>query len=332
MRRVFCLLFVCLAMPLWAEVSVISVTDEDKHRTKQDFQHTFEYFISAGEGTTKCQATRIDSRWFATAAHCVKDICAKQCTIQMDLLETSVSVLAQGTHTAKNPIVFIHPGYAQKGVVKEDFALIKLNLRRAPKTYYRRSTVANKPHVGIPAQEFLTWMRHHPVAQRAYNQVLRPQLPPIINFDIARNVQIDRKLSVISIFDGKRTVKQATDPVYYLKDLGHAFTTNFGIRKGMSGSGVMTNTGELIGIISAFVGADQWQGKKKIAHHDWFIFPVFNASVIEFMRDTMGSDFTKLDIKDAYPVYVSKTRKDFSAITQALKRAEPHMSSSEFDK
>ena len=62
-----------------------------------------------------------------------------------------------------------------------------------------------------------------------------------------------------------------------------------------------------------------WQDKKKIAHHDWFIFPVFNASIIEFMRDTMGSDFTKLDIKDAYPVYVSKTRKDFSAVTQALK-------------
>ena len=31
---------------VWGQVSVISVTDEDKHTRKEDFYHTFEYYIT----------------------------------------------------------------------------------------------------------------------------------------------------------------------------------------------------------------------------------------------------------------------------------------------
>ena len=143
-------------------------------------------------------------------------------------------------------------------------------------------------------------------------------MPPLVDFSVSRNYQIDRKLSVVSIFGGVRKVKKATAPVYYISSLGYAYTTNFGIQKGMSGSGVMTNTGELIGIISSNVGADWFRNGKQVSHNDWFMFPVFDGSIIEFMRDTMGSDFSRMDRKDAEPSFVRKTRKDFSDVEMLM--------------
>ena len=311
-----CLLLSCLA---WAEVSVISVTDENKHSSKEDFYHTFEYFISApGAQGSKCQATRIAPHWFVTAAHCVKELCAKQCTLQMDLLEAPVSVLAEGNHTLQKPAVFVHPGYQATRKVKNDFALIYLNLNQAPKTYYRRATAKNPQNVAMRVRDFTAWLNRNPRTARMYRQVLSPQLPPIAVFGNA-NYELDRTVSVISIFDGKRNVRVNPNPVYYVKDLGYAYTQNFGVRKGMSGSGVMTNTGELIGIISAYVGADLYKGKEKLKHEELFVFPVFNETLVSFMQEVMGSDFNRVSQKDAFPYLARKTRKSFNEITKMLK-------------
>ncbi len=311
-----CLLLACTA---WAEVGVIRVTDEDKHSRKEDFYHTFEYFIRAsGAQGSKCQATRIAPHWFVTAAHCVKELCAKQCTLKMDLLEAPVSVLAEGTHTTQNPIVFVHPGYRTARKVKDDFALIRLDLNRAPKTYYRRATVKNPQNIAMREREFTAWLTRNPRTARLYRHVLRPQLPPIAVFDNA-SYELDRTVSVISILDGNRRVRVNPSPVYYVKDLGYAYTQNFGVRKGMSGSGVMTNTGELIGIISAYVGADLYKGKEKLKHEELFVFPVFNESFVSFMQEVMGSDFSRVSQKDAYPYLARKTRKNFNTIIKMLK-------------
>ena len=81
----------------------------------------------------------------------------------------------------------------------------------------------------------------------------------------------------------------------------------------------MTNTGELIGVTSLL--RDRYEYKIKGKEKQWtrqyheFIFTVFNAPIIEFMKETMGSDFYKLDRKDAEPSFVKKTNKSFSRIT-----------------
>lgn len=318
MKNLFLGLLFLAAGPLYAEVSVISVTDETKHTQKEDFYHTFEYFITSGKKSSKCQATRIAPRWFATAAHCVKDLCASSCEIRMDLLDTPVSALAETTHTAKNPSVFVHPNYRENQLVKDDFALLRLDLTRAPKIYYRRATAKKPQNVMLSEKQFAAWLARNPRANAQYRHVLSPQLPPIAVFDNA-NYVLDRKLSVISIFNGQRKVKTDPNPVYYVKDLGYAYTQNFGIRKGMSGSGVMTNTGELVGIISAYVGADLYKGKQKIKHENLFMFPVFNEDLISFMRDTLGSDWPRVDTKDAYPYLANKTRKDFTEVLTIMK-------------
>ena len=315
------LLLLFFTFPLAAQVSVMSVVDEDKHSSKEDFYHTFEYFvIAAGENGKenakggKCQATRITKTWFATAAHCVVNTCADACTVRMDLLSAPVSALAEAKHTAKKPIVFVHPDYKKDSSIQNDIALIKLDLRRADKMYYRRPTQKQSYSLVLSKQKFDWWLSRNPKAKRAYQYALSPQIPPIAVFD-GGNYLIDRTISVISIFDGIRSVKVDKNPVYYLKDMQVGYGNNFGIRKGMSGSGVMTNTGELIGIISANVNGS-WIQDNKVTREHWFLFPVFNTRLMQFLSDTMGNDYYDIEQKDAYPYMASKTRKDFSRLAE----------------
>ena len=90
-----CILLVVGCLPLKGDVGIAYVTDENKHSTKADFAHTFEYFVlpeGSSSSGSKCQATRIGRRWFATAAHCVTG-CQNGCQIQMDFLLSYLQVL-----------------------------------------------------------------------------------------------------------------------------------------------------------------------------------------------------------------------------------------------
>lgn len=324
MKRLFVFLFLfCCAALGWAQVSVLTVTDEDKHKTKEDFYHTFEYFIKpAGGGQqAKCQATRIGRRWFATAAHCVAQNCQNGCTIQMDLLERPVSALAKVSHTAKKPAVFIHPGYSPKAFVKNDFALIRLDLDRTTFTYYRHATKKQPYNLALTPQQFSTYLEQNRKAKSQFARINSPDLPPLALF-ADYNAIIQRKISVISIFDGVRKIEPDPYSVHYVKALGFAYTKNFGIRKGMSGSGVMTNTGELIGIVSGNMTSAHWakqqDGSKMAAVEELFVFPVFNADIASFMADTMGSDYYKLSWKDATPPFVRKSRRNYASVIDSV--------------
>jgi len=308
-----------LVVSVWAQVSVISVTDEDKHTQKEDFWHTFEYYVIADNGkTSKCQATRVAKNWFATAAHCVTDSCKNGCTLRMDLLEQPVSVFVDGKHTSKKPIVFVHPAYAADQSVAHDFALIKMDLSLLPSHYYRRPTGKQLENVGISRIAFQNFLKQNPAAQREFNRALRPDLPPLLVFDNATK-RIDRKLSVVSIFGGKRAILHNPYPTDYVKEIGFAYTQNFGVKQGMSGSGVMTNTGELAGIISAYLVVGLPGGKKT---DQYFMFPVFNKDLTDFMEETMGSDYYKIDRKDASPNYVVRSPKDHASILRAVRNLQ----------
>ena len=317
----------CILLTVWGiaslrgEVGVIAVTDEDKHSTKADFAHTFEYFIIPLDKTAvsagKCQATRVSRRWFVTAAHCVTS-CQNGCQIQMDLLEAQVSALAGVKHTPKNPAVFSMPGYSADTFVKNDFALIRLDLDHTPLVYYQRGEDTSRQ---ISKTQFDQFLSAHPSARRAFHRVQHPQFPPLVLFDKA-NYILDRTLSVIAIFNGKRTIKKNHHRVHYVKELGFAYTDDFGIIKGMSGSGVMTNTGELIGLISGIFQTIKVPQNKPAAaqvESEYFMFFVFNKEAEEFMQSVMGSDFNKLDWKEAYPSLVSKSGRNYSSIIKRVR-------------
>ncbi|MBP5616243.1 MAG: trypsin-like serine protease [Elusimicrobiaceae bacterium] len=311
MRRKFLLFLICLvALPALAEVSVLSVKEENKNTKKEDFYHTFEYYVSAGNKHSKCQATRITSQWFITAAHCV-ELCAKECTLQVDLLEQPVSALVEAKHSAKKPIIFVHPAYNPKKKVTADLALFRLDLNRASKTYYMRTADQNAPNIEISEKQFAQWLDKHRRAKSQYLHALSPQMPPLVVFDDRNNYELDRKISVISIFGGRRNIKANPNPVYCVKKEGYCYTKNFGVRRGMSGSGVITNTGELLGIVSAYVGLDWFKGEEKKAHQEFFLFPIFNDNILAFIQEVMGNDFAKISQQDAYPYLVKKLRADF---------------------
>lgn len=99
-----------------------------------------------------------------------------------------------------------------------------------------------------------------------------------------------------------------------MRQLGFAYTQNFGVREGMSGSGVMTNTGELAGIISAYLGIII-AGQKA---SQYFMFAVFNGELTEFMESVMGSDYYKLDRRAASDGYLKKSNTDHGDIVAAV--------------
>lgn len=323
LKKTWLFLFVFLAAcTLQAQVSVLSVVDEDKHTQKEDFWHTFEYYVIPSQGgqVGKCQATRVAKNWFATAAHCVAERCAKGCTLRMDLLEQPVSAFVSALHTDKNPAVFVHPLYdgSSRIPVAHDFALLKMNLSVLPSRYYLRPQGEDKLNTQVSRAYFEQYLRTHPVARREFQRAIRPDLPPLLTFDNVTR-RIDRKLSVVSIFDGKRSILHNPNTTDYVKELGFAYTKNFGVKKGMSGSGVMTNTGELAGIISAYLGVGV---SGKSAGKEYFMFAVFNPDLLEFMAQTMGSDYDKIERKDAYPNYVTRSKQDHQEIIGIVQRMQ----------
>lgn len=314
------ILCICLAvcLPAFAQVSVISVADENKHAKKEDFSHTFEYFIVPFSNSMpggKCQATRIGRRWFATAAHCVTPLCDDGCRLELDLLEQPVSARAAVEHTPKKPAVFIHPDYKGR-LAQNDFALFRLDLDRTPLIYYRRGKV----NMSVSVQTFKAFLDKNRRAASQLKHIQSPSFPPLVRFDNG-NYILNRKLSVISIFVGKRDIKADPYPVHYVNDLGYAYTENFGVIRGMSGSGVMTNTGELLGMISGNLVTGRQEANKAASVKEFFMFPVFNANIAAFMESVMGSDFYKLEWKDAYPALVRKSRKNYRDIVSAVRQA-----------
>lgn len=299
-----------------AQVSVISVTDEDKHATKEDFSHTFEYYIlpAGGGAGGKCQATRIGRRWFATAAHCVTPLCDNGCTLEVDLLEQPFSARAAVQHSAKKPAVFVHPEYTSGALALNDFALFRLDMDRTPLTYYRRGAA----NVAVSARTFHAFLDKNRKAASQLRHIQSPQFPPLVLFGQG-NFLLKGRLSVIAIFGGKRQVKKDPHPVHYVNDLGFAYTENFGVIKGMSGSGVMTNTGELIGIISGNLTMSRPGLNQAAQTKEFFMFPVFNKRTAAFMQDVMGSDYYKLDWKDAYPSLVRKSRQNYANIINIVR-------------
>ncbi|ACC98657.1 peptidase S1 and S6 chymotrypsin/Hap [Elusimicrobium minutum Pei191] len=91
----------------------------------QGVSSVYDIFTQAEKDNTgySCNAVRLNSNWFLTAAHCV-DVCYwKNCTIKIDMKNGNVHTVA---HTSSNRKVYIKSGFSQNSfAAKDDLALIK---------------------------------------------------------------------------------------------------------------------------------------------------------------------------------------------------------------
>ncbi len=305
------LIFVFLGLPLMGAV-------ENMPAPQEDFWHTFEYYVTAGEGPrAKCQATRIGKQWFATAAHCVSFFCQKECTLKMDLLGRPYSMFVTVKHTQRKPAVFIHPQYKLSEFAVHDFALLKIDVEKAKIKYYQHNTADATQYKRISKWKFKRFLKSSPSVRRVFDQVQNPTFPSLLTFEGKGDYRLLCPISVLSIFHGEREVLHNSNPSNYIEKLGFAYTHNFGIREGVSGAGVMAESGELTGIVSTSLSIQIGDAKR----NNYFLFTTFNPDITQFMENIMGPDYQQLNKRKAADGYVRPVVADYQDILTLVREA-----------
>ncbi len=244
------ILFISLIALVQAEVSFVSVSNEKSYDSVKDFTNTYEINFNkhGSQDVVKCQAVRLAKNWFITAAHCVKAPCEDgACSFQARLMvgrnyEADFTT-TQGKKFSKKIFNFSKTKLEAKDILY-DIALIYFDPKET-KTVFKDP--AGRRYIN--EAEFLRRIPNRSVYLRAINGT---HLPTILVMTTKKPVVLKRDLSIVSIWSGKKELLKNSDaPVFYSPKLSNIITKNFGVIQGISGSGVMTNTGELLGIVSA---------------------------------------------------------------------------------
>jgi len=266
------------------------------YKDVRDFNNTFEINVHK-EGETsmaKCQAVRLNKTWFITAAHCVKPVCDSACTVEARLLlkdkyEVDISV----NHTPSNPAVFVHERTTlNKNEAGYDIALINFKPEQS-KFLYKD----NEEHMLLPKDVFTP---KAPFTSREYSEAAEgTNSPTILLLKAETPKMLNRVISVASIWDGSVSVLRSNDLVIFAPKQHYIFTPNFGIRNGISGSGVMTNKGELVGIVSSTAEivrtySDGVTNERK--EYNFSFMATFDEYVINFLKRNIGN--INYDISD----------------------------------
>ncbi|MDR1684773.1 MAG: trypsin-like serine protease [Elusimicrobiota bacterium] len=304
------LLFILLLLPgAFAPaqgVSYLTVTDEAQYQDTGDFTNTFEIqiFQAGSKEAAKCQAVRIAKEWYITAAHCVA-ACAQGCSVVARLAVTpQYEMRALVTNTARRPRVFLHPGY-NPGVktAKNDMALLYFP-PRAAEYYFLAGRRA------ISEEVFLKIIPDYNIYYKANHGA---NLPAILELNPKTSRLLNRQISAVSIWDGRREVLPATKPLIYNAPLGVFLGENFGIKQGISGSGLMTNTGELAAIVSAMADLEVKSGKGDGGKNVRVIFAVpFDDAAVKFIK----AHAPHAQIKEAGPAMLSAVPAQYTYLGQ----------------
>ena len=293
MKRLFLIfIFIFSVYPVFSQnVGFVSAEEEiNTYATTDDFSNTFEINfadksanIASKQNTTfaatKCQAVRLSKSWFITAAHCVEETCKNGCDFQTRLIvgrNYEIDIIGQST--PKSPQIFIHPHRdIKKNMATNDIALI----------YFKPSTskfVYKDPQTsrGITQYEFMNRLKNY----RTYKRALSSYNTPILLIMGAYRAQgpvLARKFSVLSSFKDQRKVLRSNNKAIYFPLSKTFVLENFGIRQGISGSGLMTSKGELAGITSTISINAANNGKQLAA------FAAFDKETLEFIQDKIGN-------------------------------------------
>ncbi len=293
MKLLITILTVLLVTPCIAgDVSYIDISSENSYSKAADFSNTFEININqhGKSQISKCQAVRLDRNWFITAAHCISPSCDENCSIQARLLiNKNYEMDLTATHTQKKPIIFMCP----KSNVDEknaayDIALIHFK-PSVSKIIYKNNAIGQS----ATEQEFVDSLPNYNMFTSAY---YGRNIPPMLSVNAKEDSVIKKNISIVSIWDGKRGVLKSTRPIFYSPKMHYIHTENFGVIQGISGSGAMTNTGELIGLVSAMAVLDYVD---KNSGKQFRTNIIFIASFDNTVKDFIKQYLPQLTFKDA---------------------------------
>lgn len=263
----------------------------------EDFANQSVIVAQSSSGAQQCQAVRISPKWYLTAAHCVRPVCDKECTVTVNLLQGSLQAGAWVRHTAADPAVFVprqyRPGNAKN--IRYDIALLRFD--PAGDDYFYYDALAQKT---LDYQTFSDRLKSSAYADE-YSQwtALQKARPRLLGVTDAFSRHVAKPLAVPDLRAGGIYFQQSqTDDFYYFTELRHYMGSNFGVEKGMSGSGVVAPGGDVIGIVSSSLNTvnalvtynekDEPVGTVPYSA-DYFLFTPLNRQNINFIRATAAS-------------------------------------------
>lgn len=296
-----------------------------------NFSNSYEINIYR-EGNSKmikCQAVRLHKDWFLTSAHCfTSGICDNSCTIEARLFfgrdkgtlnmryEADISVL----HQKANPNVFLLDPQAEKisasRLAAYDIALVHFPPQNSEYTYKDLGT-----SYLIKKQDFLDEIAKTSGTIPFYN-ALKGQTPPkLLLLKTQTQKMLNRIIMVPSIWDGSTHILSSQkNPVFFSPRHKFIYTLNFGIRQGVSGAGVMTNHGELVGIVASTASLSQTGAVNAIDNYSFFA--AFDDTVINFIKKTMGRDALDLNVIEGDILQLRVVPKEYYDFTSLVEKME----------
>jgi len=271
-----------------------------------------------------CQAVRLSREWFLTAAHCVYNACRDglPCTVQITLAEGEMRQLARVNHTTTSKTVFIYPNFfpGQNRISSVDVALVKLS---GAEYFYDAWDSETKQWLPISRKEFEKQLSESPETKAQLNAA-GARLIGAVNLPSARFLP---QVVVPKMTDGSLSYLGSVGEVFFVKELQHFIAPDFGVRRGNSGGGIFTPSGDLVGVVSSLLYTpngsasfknDDGQTLVTLQNaRDYFLFTGFNGATLNFIRSWVPD----LRVIGAENGFVEPTEQDFKTIIKNVNQS-----------
>ncbi len=291
MKKIF---LICLA-----GVCACSVWAADKPAFyAEDFLNQSLIYVQSSREAKQCQAARIAPNWYLTAAHCVRPMCDKECSVTFELLPGALQASATVWHTSSSPHVFTPRHYRVNGGgvnIRHDIALVRFDVPTEDHYFY--DVRGKKP---LTSEEFLKVLDKSEYSeQSAQWDALKTANPRLLSIANTANRRLTAPLAVPDLrHGGIYFISSGDSDFYYFTQLRHYLGKNFGVERGLSGSAVIVPGGEIVGVVSASLNGGQpmviydEQDRPVSAvdvSWDYFLFTPLNQQNMSFIRATMAS-------------------------------------------
>lgn len=325
--KYYFLTFLCVLCAALAQAQADIAVNEDAFLVQKAITVWGDETSSEKLMSAQCQAVRITPDWLLTAAHCVYDFCRnnQNCTVQVNVVSAPQDDLAAQVRVrsgAQKKNVFIFPGYnpRQNRSSSFDVALIRL----APQ---ERDWAFFAPRGGkrFSREQFEKQLDVYPESRAQWNA----KRPRLLTFDAAVSARLTPAIAVPRVENGGVSwLYNAGGQAYFISELQHFVSTDFGVRQGNSGGGVFTADGQLVGVVSmSFTGkGNRMQFKdadgkavSTLQNADaYFVFTGFTSAVSAFIRGHVPGVFSV----GAVPQAAELTNEKFTRIIKTLDNAQ----------